>query len=135
MAKGNKHPELHPENLRPFKKYSVPQILQEVEEQIDTDSYEEILRWCMRQPVSKLRFMREFCADLNAFTKLVVGAIVTDIDNGRNNVLNDILDRVIGKPKQAVDMSIDNNAQPLKIEVIGGEVDLEKIERLADESK
>lgn len=132
---GNHNPELHPENLKQNKKYAVNDILQEVADEVDTDSYTELLKWCMRQPMSKLKFMKDNCADLNAFLKLVICAIVKDVEIGRNSILNEILDRVIGKPVQAVDMSIDNNAQPLQIEVIGGEVDIEKIERLADESK
>ena len=82
LEKVKKNLTPHVENVSGVK-FKVAEILREVQE-LDTDDYVEILKYVMRQPYSKVRFMVQSCADLPIFVKNICSSFLNDTKNGKN---------------------------------------------------
>jgi len=127
LEKVKKNLTPHVENVSGVK-FKVAEILREVQE-IDTDDYVEILRYVMRQPFSKIRFMVQSCADLPIFVKNICSSFLSDTKNGKNYTLNEILNRVYGLPKSIQETTIESSAPQINI-TLESNFDAENLNKL-----
>lgn len=111
FEKGNTHGRKfstkdQPKNRRPKGK-TLTEYLRELGEAVEIDFTAHITN----KNGSKKILKSHITADM-PFNEVLANQMWADAINGNYKVMKEILDRVEGKPKQAIDMSIESNEPP-----------------------
>lgn len=86
-------------------------------EKMDLNNYAQVIDWLLHIEWAKLKYMTEKGARIPVFIKCIAAKLVSDCEAGRGDMLNQCIDRVIGKAKQQADLTVSNATPELRIEV------------------
>lgn len=104
----------HRENIQ---KWHIKEIVAEINERVDVRDYNSMLEWVMVQPEGKIKYLLRNGSDVPIIVKNVASCFLQDLETGKSYMLQECLNRVLGKPKQESEVKVSDSNLTISVDV------------------